>query len=58
MAKKEPVHPLYTAFIAVMVLLIVIGVILMIYGSLHNGVPVPTLPGNLLTAPAARLYHG
>ena len=58
MAKKEPVHPLYIAFIAVMALLIVIGVILMIYGSLHNGIPAPTLPGNLLTAPAARLYHG
>jgi len=58
MAIKEPRHPLYIAFLAVMVLMLLIGLFLLIYGSLHNGIPMPSLPGDLLRAQAARLFHG
>ena len=58
MSIKEPRHPLYIAFLAVMVLMLLIGLFLLIYGSLHNGIPMPSLPGDLLRAQAARLFHG
>lgn len=58
MAKKESAHPLYIAFLAVMVLLLLTGLFLLVYGSMHNGVPMPSLPGDLMRALAARLHHG
>jgi len=45
MARKAHRSPLYTAFMIVMIAIILIGLFLLIYGSLHNGLPVPTLPG-------------
>lgn len=44
---KRRISPLYIAFIALMALLIAAGLFMMIYGSLHNGVPVPSVPGGL-----------
>lgn len=58
MAKKKSTHPLYIAFLAVMVLILVIGLFLLIYGSMHNGLPVPSLPGDALHALGVRLCHG
>ncbi len=58
MAVKEPRHPLYVAYLAIMLLIIVIGLFLLIYGSLHNGIPMPSMPGDLLRAQAVRLLYG
>lgn len=46
--------PLFIAFIAAMGLLIILGVFLLIYGSLHNVPPMPRLPGDGLFARVAR----
>ena len=58
MAKKKPAHPLYIAFLAVMALILLLGLFLLIYGSLHNGVPMPSVPRYALHTLAARLCHG
>ena len=55
MARKGRIPPLYIAFWALMGLLIVIGVFLIVWGSLHNAVPVPSLRGPGLFARGA--YH-
>lgn len=52
---KKRISPLYIAFIALMALLIAAGLFMMIYGSLHNGVPVPSIPGGLRFA-GSRLH--
>ena len=58
MAKKEPLHPLYIAFLIVMVLIILAGLFMIIWGSTHNTLSVPSLPGSgQLRAPAVRLLH-
>ncbi|MGN0794423.1 MAG: hypothetical protein ACI4MG_08150 [Aristaeellaceae bacterium] len=58
MAKKEPAHPLYAVFMALMILILLTGLFLMIYGSMNNGIPVPPRPGNPSWALAERLIHG
>lgn len=50
MSRKERVSLLYIAFLALMVLVILAGVFMMIYGSMHNGIPMPSLPGDALHA--------
>lgn len=57
MSKKEPVHPVYVAFLIIMSVILVIGVILLIYGSMNNGPIVPSMPGQRILAQAARLQH-
>lgn len=58
MAKKEHSSRLFPAFVAVMLAVIVIGLFMMVYGSLHNGLPVPALPGASPLAQAGRCLHG
>lgn len=53
MTRKEKIHPIYITFLALMGLLIAIGVFLIVWGSLHNAVPVPTLKGPGLFARVA-----
>ncbi|MBQ7849361.1 MAG: hypothetical protein IJ343_06515 [Clostridia bacterium] len=53
---KERISPLYIAFVTLMVLIIAVGVFMLIYGSMHNGIPVPSVPGGLQFAEAA--FHG
>lgn len=45
MAAKERRPSLFAIFIAAMCFMILIGLLLIIYGSLHNTAPVPTLTG-------------
>lgn len=45
MSAKPRKHPLYILFLLLMALLCAAGIGLMIYGSLHNGIPMPKLPG-------------
>ena len=45
MTRKARRSPHYTAFIVIMIVIILIGLFMMVYGSLHNGLPAPTLPG-------------
>ena len=45
MAATSRRHPLYILFLLLMALLCAAGVALVIYGSAHNGVPAPKLPG-------------
>ena len=49
-------HPLYVLFLLLMALLCVIGVALVIYGSLNNGISLPRLPG--LAPKIAQVPHG
>lgn len=49
-------NPLYIVFLLVMALLCVAGVALLIYGSAHNGIPAPKLPG--IGPRFAWLWHG
>lgn len=58
MAKKESLHPLYIAFLVLMALILLAGLFLLVYGSMNNGLPVPSLPGDVLRALAERLCHG
>lgn len=58
MSKKEPMHPLYVIFLLVMLLVIVAGLLLMIYGSLTNRLQILPRPGHSMVAQAARLLHG
>ena len=47
---------MFIVFIVLMVLIILCGVFMMVYGSMHNGLPAPRLPG---TPHFARgLFHG
>lgn len=41
---------LFIAFMAAMCLLIAVGVFLLVYGSIHNVLPTPRLPGGGLFA--------
>jgi len=50
MAKKPGLSPSFIVFIALMLLLVAIGLCLMIYGSAHNGIPLPSVPGDALFA--------
>ena len=50
MAGKERPSIQYIIFLAAMLLLILIGVFMLVYGSLHNGLPVPELTGEPLFA--------
>ena len=45
MAASSRRHPLYVLFLLLMALMCAAGVALVIYGSLHNGIPMPKLPG-------------
>lgn len=45
MARKDRIHPLFITFLALMGLLILIGMFLIVWGSLHNAAPMPTLKG-------------
>lgn len=56
MAATRRRHPLYVLFLMLMVLLCAVGVALLIYGSLHNGIPMPKLPG--IAPKIARVPHG
>lgn len=50
MAEKTRLSPGFIAFIALMLLLVAIGVFLMVYGSAHNGIPVPSIHSDGLFA--------
>lgn len=50
MAEKRPPSPLQIIFLAAMLLLIGIGVFMMVWGSLHNTVAAPVVPGGGLFA--------
>lgn len=50
MAHRSRPSRLFIVFIAAMCLLIALGVFLLIYGSLHNVLPTPRLPGGGLFA--------
>ena len=56
MAATSHRHPLYVLFILLMTLLCVAGVALLIYGSTHNGIPMPRLPG--IAPHISRVPHG
>lgn len=45
MTSQNRPRPLYIAFWIAMLLLIAIGVFMIIWGSLHNAAPMPTLTG-------------
>lgn len=46
MTKKKRVSTLYIVFLAIMILMLISGGFMMVYGSLHNGLPMPSLPGD------------
>ena len=50
---KKRLSPRYIAFLAIMALIIAIGLFMLIYGSLHHTVPLPTLRGPGMYAMAA-----
>jgi len=56
MSKKTRLSPGYILFIILMLLLIAAGGFLFAYGSAHNGLPLPTLPGDAMFA--RLLPHG
>ena len=53
---KKRISPLYIGYIALMALIIAVGIFMMVYGSLHNGVPMPPVPGGARFAGA--MLHG
>lgn len=50
MMQNQRPSPLFIAFISAMCLLIILGVFLVIYGSLHHVPATPRLPGDGLFA--------
>ncbi|MBQ8200771.1 MAG: hypothetical protein IJZ74_03265 [Clostridia bacterium] len=58
MAKKHRAVSPFTVFVLLMLVVLVLGIILLVYGSMTNGVPVPQLPLNRQSAMAAWKYHG
>lgn len=50
MAAKKPLSPMFILFLSAMLLLIGVGVFLLIYGSMHNLPPTPSLPDEGLFA--------
>lgn len=57
MAKRKHVSWGFVLFIVLMLLMIAIGVFLMVYGSMHNDLALPRLPGDSLIALREELPH-
>lgn len=58
MAKERNRHPLYVCFLCLMVLLLIGGLALLVYGSAHNGMIAPRLPGMGPLADTTAHLHG
>lgn len=58
MAAKQKKSRGYTIFMAVMIVLLILAIALFVYGSMHNGIIQPRLPGKGFFAWGATLLHG
>lgn len=57
MSKRTRMHPVYAAFLIIMILMALCGLFLLIYGSTHH-TPVPQPGAHSLLSVRALLCHG